>query len=202
MKNGLIIWNVILSLVAGFLLVMQFGSKKGSTSGVKKITGDTSVSNNQFRMAYFEMDSVAANFELVKDLKTELTNKEDAMSAEMATRTKALQQKYNYYQNLAQAGNLSEAQSDAASKEMKVMDDEMKSRKQQMDQDYNNYMVTKQNEIKSKIGAFIKEYNKTRNYSYVVSDDPGLFYFQDTAFNITTDVIKGLNEMYTPKKNK
>jgi outer membrane protein len=202
MKNGLLIWNVILSLVAGFLLVMHFGSKKGSTSGPKKATGDSSVINKQFRIAYFEMDSVAANFDMVKELKTELTNKEDVINTEMTNRTKAIQQKYNYYQNLAQAGNLSEAQSDVASKEMKSMDDEMKNRKQQLDQDYNNYMMTKQNEIKTKIEDFLKEYNATKNYSYIVSYEQGLFYFRDTAYNITTDVVKGLNEKYKPvKKN-
>lgn len=202
MRNGLLIWNVILSLVAGFLLVMHFSSKKSNGSGGKKVTGDGSSMNKQFRIAYFEMDSVAANFDMVKELKTELTKKEDGINNEMTNRTKAIQQKYNYYQNLAQAGNLSEAQSDVASKEMKNMDDEMKNRKQQLDQDYNNYMMTKQNEIKTKIEDFLKEYNATKEYSYIVSYEQGLFYFRDTAYNITTDVVKGLNEKYKPvKKN-
>ena len=203
MKNGLLIWNVILSLGLGFLLIMQFGSKKGKASGVKKSGADSSVAaNQQFRMAYFEMDSVAANFDMVKELKTELSSKEDVINTEMTNRTKAIQQKYNYYQNLAQAGNLSDVQSDAASKEMKVMDEDMKNRKQQLDQDYNNYMMTKQNEIKTKIEDFLKEYNKSKGFSYIVSYEQGLFYFRDTAYNITADVVKGLNEKYKPgKKN-
>ncbi len=202
MKNGLIIWNVILSLVAGYLLFMQFGSKKGKASGIKKYGTDSSVLNHRFRMAYFEMDSVAANFDMVKGLKTEMTNKEDAINAEMTNRTKAIQQKYNYYQNLAEGGSLSEAQKDAAGKELKDMDDEMKNRKQQLDQEYNNFVLTKQNEIKTKIEDFLKEYNKERNYSYIVSYEQGLFYFRDTAYNITDDVVKGLNERYkSVKKN-
>jgi outer membrane protein len=202
MKNGLLIWNVILSLVAGFLLVMHFSSKKGNASGGKKVTGDSSVMNKQFRIAYFEMDSVAANFDMVKTLKTELTNKEDGISTEMTNRTKAIQQKYNYYQNLDQAGKLSDQQRESAGQELKNMDDEMKNRKQQLDQDYNNYMMTKQNEIKTKIEDFLKEYNATKDYSYIVSYEQGLFYFRDTAYNITADVVKGLNEKYKPvKKN-
>lgn len=202
MKNGLLIWNVVLSLLVGFLLVMQFGAKKGKSAGSAKSGGDSTVADGQFRMAYFEMDSIAANFNLVKDLKTEMTNKEAAINAEIENRTKALQQKFNFYQNKAQAGNLSQEQSDAASKEMKDMDDEMKNRKQQLDQDYNNYVMTKQTEIKTKIEDFLKEYNKSKNYSYIVSYEQGLFYFRDTAYNITADVVKGLNEKYKPiKKN-
>ncbi len=201
MKNGLLIWNVVLSLVTGFLLVKQFSSKKAGNSVVKTVSGESTVSNKQFRMAYFEMDTIASQFDLVKTLKKELTKKEDDINAEMTNRSQAIQQKLNYYQKLMSEGKLSKEDEEDASNEVKNMDNEMKNRKQQMDQEYNNFMVTKQNEIKSKIGAFIKEYNKTRNYSYVVSDDPGLFYFQDTAFNITSDVIKGLNEMYKLKKN-
>ena len=202
MKNGLIIWNIILTLVVGFLLILQFGSKKGNESVTKKAGGDSTMQSNQFRIAYFEMDSVAANFDLVKELKTELTTREEAINAEMTNRTKALQQKYNYYQNQAQAGTLSQAQSDIASKEMKDMDDEMKNRKQQLDQDYNNFMMTKQTEIKTKIEEFLQDYNKKKEYTYIVSYEQGLFYYKDTAYNITADVVKGLNEKYKPTKKK
>ena len=86
---------------------------------------------------------------------------------------------------------------------MKSLDEDMKNRKQQLDQEYNNYMMTKQNEIKTKIENFLKDYNKTRNYSYIISYEQGLFYYRDTAYNITTDVVKGLNDFYKdPKNNK
>ena len=203
MNKGLLIWNIILSAVAGILLILQFTSKKNTSPVIKNSVSDTTVSNSKFRIAYFEMDSVAANFDLVRELKTELTKKEEAINSEMSNRAKAIQQKYNYYQNLDQQGSLSDAQKDAAGQELKNMDDEMKNRKQQLDQDYSNHMMSKQNEIKSKIESFLKEYNKTRDYSYIVSYEQGLFYYRDTAFNITTDVVKGLNEFYKqPKKNK
>ncbi|MDZ4808433.1 MAG: OmpH family outer membrane protein [Bacteroidota bacterium] len=202
MKNGLLIWNVTLTLVTGFLLVMHFGSKKENGSGGKKVTGDSSAMNKQFRIAYFEMDSVAAKFHLAKDFQTEVISKEEAINTEMNNRGKAIQQKINFYQNEAQAGKLSQEQSDVASREIKGMDDEMKNRKQQLDQDYNNYVLTRQNEIKTKIKLFINEYNMTKGFTYILSDDPGLFYYQDSAYNITADVVKGLNEKYKPvKKN-
>jgi outer membrane protein len=202
MKNGLLIWNVILSLVAGFLLIMHFGSKKGNASGPGKITGDSSIMNKQFSIAYFEMDSVAAKFHLAKDFQTDVLSKEEAINTEMNNRGRAIQQKIDFYQKEAQAGKLSQEQSEVASREIKGMDDEMKNRKQQLDQDYNNYVMTRQNEIKTKIKLFINEYNKTKGFTYILSDDPGLFYYQDTTYNMTAEVIKGLNEKYKPvKKN-
>ena len=201
MKNGLIIWNVVLSLVAGYLLFIHFSSGKKSTTAAGKIADkDATDTSRQFRIAYFEMDSLAANFDMVKEVKTELNKKEEEISSEMDRLGKSIQQKYNYYQNQAQAGKLTDAQSEAASLEMKKMDDDMKVRKQQLDQEYNDFMLRRQNDIKTKIEGFLNDYNKSKNYSYIVSYEQGLFYYRDTAYNITADVIRGLNEMYKPKK--
>ncbi len=199
MKNGLIIWNVILSLVAGYLLIGQFGSKKNNIKGTDGTYSDKTSSGNQFRMAYFEMDSVAANFDLVKELRTELSKKETEINAELDRLNKNMQQRYNYYQNQAQAGSLSQAQSETASQELKALDDQIKNRKQQLDTEFNELTMRRQNDIKSKIEEFLKKYNETKNYSYIVSYEQGLFYLKDTAYNITPDVVKGLNELYKPK---
>ncbi|HUR65055.1 MAG TPA: OmpH family outer membrane protein [Chitinophagaceae bacterium] len=195
MKNGMLIWNVILSLLVGVLLIMQFSSKT-KKSKVAISSNDSLVNTGQFRMAYFEMDSVAANFELVKEVKTELAKKEDDINREMENLARNYQQKYKYYQDQAQAGSLTQAQLDAAGVEMKKLDDGMKTRKGQLDQEYNDLMVRRQNDIKTKIETFLKEYNKAKNYSYIISYEQGLFYLKDTAYNITPDVVKGLNQLY------
>jgi outer membrane protein len=202
MLRGLLIWNVVLTLAAGFLLVKQFGPA-GNKQGTRKNSGSDSLkSDGQFRMAYFEMDSVAANFDMVKEVKTELTKKEEAINREMDGLGKNFQQKYLYYQNQAKNGSLTQEQSDAASFELKKMDDDMKSRKLQLDQEYNDLMVRRQNEIKTRIETFLKDYNKAKNFSYIISYEQGLFYFRDTAYNITADVVKGLNQLYKPVKTK
>lgn len=201
MKNGMLLWNVVLSLVAGFLLFKQFGPSSGKGPGSNKVQGGDAVKNNrQFTMAYFEMDSVAASFDLVKEVKTELAKKENEISAEVEKLTRTFQQRYGELQNKAQGGTMSQAEIDAASQELKKMDDDIKARKSQLDQEYSNLMVSRQNDIKNKIEAFLKEYNQTKNYSYIISYEQGLFYFRDTAYNITADVVKGLNRFYLKEK--
>ena len=110
MKNGLIVWNVVLTLIAGYLLFTQFGGKKAGTSGNGSVKKDTSSVHTDFRLAYFEMDSVEENFAMVKDVKSELTRKEDAITNELDKLGKEMQQKFNYYQNQAQSGSMTQAQ--------------------------------------------------------------------------------------------
>lgn len=187
-----------MSLVAGYLLITHFTSKKKTSGGVS-ITHSDSSSKGQLGMAYFEMDSVAASVELVKELRAEMIKKEEEINGEMDRLGKNLQQRYNFFQNKAQAGTLTQTESDAASQEMKALDEQMKNRRTQLDQEYNDFTVRRQNDIKLKIEEFFKKYNESKKYSYIVSYEQGLFYFKDTAYNITADVVKGLNEMYKTK---
>lgn len=63
-----------------------------------------------------------------------------------------------------------------------------------------DFKARRQNDIKKKIEDFIKEFNKNRGYTFVLSDDPGLFYYRDTTYNITKEVVKGLNETHKNEK--
>lgn len=202
MKNGLLVWNVLLTLVAGYLLFTHFNSNKKTATGEKKETGAAATVNKDFRIAYFEMDSIEANFSMVKDVKAELSKKEETMNAEMERLGKNLQEKYNYFQGQAQAGTLTETQSQAASQELKNLDDQMKNRKQLLDQEYSDFVMRRMKDVKTKIEDFLKEYNKEKNYSYIVSYEQGLFYYKDSVYNITADVIKGLNGIYKPGSKK
>lgn len=202
MKNGLLVWNVLLTLVTGYLLFTHFSSNKKTATGEKKETGAAATVNKDFRIAYFEMDSIEANFSMVKDVKAELSKKEETMNAEMERLGKNLQEKYNYFQGQAQAGTLTETQSQAASQELKNLDDQMKNRKQLLDQEYSDFVMRRMKDVKTKIEDFLKEYNKEKNYSYIVSYEQGLFYYKDSVYNITADVIKGLNGIYKPGSKK
>lgn len=197
MNRGMLVWNGLLTLVCGFLLYNTWPAKGASAS---PSSGRANVTQGDFRMAYFEMDSIAAHFEMVKELKSEMTKREDAINAELEGLGKTMQQKLNYYQQQATSGALSQEQSDAASREMRTLDDNLKSRKQTLESDYSDYVLRRQNEIKSKIEQYLKEYNQKSAFTYIVSYEPGLFYYKDSAYNITQDLINGLNSQYKSQK--
>ncbi len=199
MKNGMLIWNILLSLAAGYLLITSFGSKtKSATKG--NANNVESNSTSEFKIAYFEMDSVAANFEMVKEVKAELSKKEQEVANELERLGKNIQDKYVFYQNKMQAGTLTEEESGRASQELEKLNEQMKARKQQLDQDYFDLRTRKETDIKSKIENFCTELNKEHKYNYIVSYEQGLFFYKDTAYNITKELVQGLNEKHKPSK--
>lgn len=198
MKNGLLIWNVALTLVAGYLLYSHLNKK----SGVKKpeilrAEGGTD-STSVFRIAYFEMDSVEAHFDMVKDVKAEIGKKDEEYSNQLSRIDMTYNNEYNKLANNAK----SQQEVENAQNQLRVLSETLRNQKQEIDQKYQNFVMLQNLSVKKKIEDFLLDYNKEKNYSYIVSYEQGLFYYRDTAYNITTDLIKGLNEMYKNNKNK
>jgi outer membrane protein len=203
MKNGLIILNVILLLAVGLLFYLHFNSAKtGTKSQIKTEQKDPIDSSAQSgcRIAYFEMDSVAANFEKAKEMQGELEKKEEKMNSEMNRLQNLYQQKYINFQQ--HGATMSSTQLDAARNELGQLDQTIKDTKASLDQDYKTYYVQTQQEILSMIRKFCSEYNKDKRYAIIISNEPGLVFYKDSTMDITRDLLEGLNKTYGKKKSE
>ncbi|NOT52635.1 MAG: OmpH family outer membrane protein [Chitinophagaceae bacterium] len=198
MKNGMLIWNVVLSVVAGVLLFLQFGTKKKTGSPDRSTYGADSLTDKQFRIAYFEMDSVENNFNVVKDVKTEIAAKENEYTNNVNRLDDIYRKKYNDLNSKAEG--MTDQEKMAAQNELLQLGESLKGQKQDLDQKIQDFIMRKNLDVKKKIEDYLKEYNKNKSYSYIISYEQGLFYFKDTAYNITADLIRGLNDYYKQVK--
>lgn len=197
MKNGILILNAVLLVLVGILFYLHFSSKSGNT--VKKSDAKTPVTNTrEFKIAYFEMDSLESSFEMVKDVKNELGKKEESINGELERLERSYRNKASQYQSQAQT--MTQVQSEMATRDMMQLQQNMQSRKQQLDQEYQDFYMRKMKDVKTKIEDYLKDYNAAKGYTYIFAYEPGLFYYRDTAYNITADVVSGLNQQYKKKK--
>ena len=194
MKNAAMILNAVLLVLVAILFYLHFSSKEKPREAVVK-SSQTENFNKDFRIAYFEMDSIENSFAMVKDVKSELSREEDKIKSENARLQKLYAERYNQYQGQ----QLSQVQSEAASKDMMELQDRIRGQQQEMDHKYQDLYMRKMRDVKIKIEDFLKEYNKTKGYSYIFSYEPGFIFYRDTAYNITSDVIRGLNSRYKKK---
>jgi outer membrane protein len=200
MKSGLI-FNIVLLVLVGVLFVLHFTSKKGNEADTKPrvaAKSETAKPGADFRIAYFELDSITNRFNMVKDVKSDLNREEDKMSAEMSQWQKRYNDKLAEYQSQAQ--NMSQVQSENANRDMLQMQETIRNKRQEMDQRYQNLYMQKMQDVRAKIQEYLKEYNKSKGFSYIFGYEPGFIYYRDTALDITADLIQGLNAQYTKKK--
>lgn len=200
MKNGLLVWNIVLTVIAGYLLFTHFNSKGNKVTGNNVTSKDSSSVHSPFRIAYFEMDSVENHFNMVKDVKAEISKKDEEYTNSLSQLEYTYQNKIREYQQKEKSGTMVQADYEKAQIDIRQLEDRLKNRKQELDQQYQDFVMRRNLSVKKKIEDFLTEYNKTKDYSYIVAYEQGLFYYKDTVYNITEDVIKGLNEQYKNKK--
>ena len=200
MKNGLIILNVILLLAVGVLFYLHFSSPGKRTVSIdSKKDNDTSASGggSGSRIAYFEMDSIDSSFEMVKDVKDEL-NKKDEENQRIANE---LDKDYEKRYNELGASAKTPEQVESARQELMQMQAEHNKKKQDLVEQKNTLQFTRIQDIQKTIEEYLKTFNKDKGYNFIFSYERGLIYYKDTMYNITPEIVKGLNEMYKKKKS-
>jgi outer membrane protein len=135
---------------------------------------------------------------MVKDVKAQLNRKEDSINGVLAGIDKQNRDKANEYQG--KAATMTQAQADVARNDMMERNRAFDAQKQQSDQEYKDFYMHRMQDVRSRIEDYLKGYNKSHNYSFIFSYEPGLIYYKDTIYNITSDLVKGLNGIYKNKK--
>jgi len=199
MNKGLLALNIVLLISVAILFFLFFNKKDNASAAIPiRNNHDTAIQKQQTPVAYFDMDSIEANFFLWKQVQTEVVKREAGINDTINQMRNGFQ---SYYQKLqAQSANLSPRQKDSLGNELAQMDAEIKNRTAELNQKYQTYFMSRQQEIVTKIKNYCKEFNKDKKYSYIIAREPGLFYYTDTAYNVTSELLKGLNAFYSKKK--
>jgi outer membrane protein len=198
MKNASLILNLVLLLAVAVLFYLHFSSSK-KTEPVKQASSENNVSvpAGDFRIAYFEMDSINNSFVMVKDVKTELGKEEERINGELTRLQKSYNDKITQYQS--QAKTMSSVESEQANRDILQLQDKIRNTKQTMDQRFQDLYMRKMQDVKTKVEEYLKEYNKGKGYTYILAYEPGFIFYRDSTYNITADLLKGLNAQYKKK---
>ena len=198
MNKVLLILNIVLLLAVGILFILFFTEKKSTGETIIKRPGlDTAGAWQHTPVAYFEMDSIEANFVGFKQMQDEVLKREQVKNDSISILKAYFQNYVLQMQPLFQKMN--SAERDSLNSVVMGIDSEIKNKIADLNQRYETYYFGRRTEIVTKIKNYCKEFNKDRRYSYIIANEP-LFYYADTAYNITSELLRGLNEYYNKKK--
>lgn len=197
MKNILLVFNIILLVLVGYLYYLHFNETK-SNHQPPNSASSSELSNEKSRVAYIDLDSLQNNYGYYQRLKTDFERKQTSANDEIASLQKKYQNRAMQLQQKAATMNQKEQQE--AMQEINKMQQDLQERKQNIDNElYNDNSKMKEN-ILTRIQNFLKNYNKDGRYSYIFSYEPGLMFYKDSTLNITPDVIVGLNKLDSTNK--
>ena len=198
--NRIATWLSVLSLVlVGMLYYFHFTHVDLSKLSFKaKPVDTTATASGNFRIAYFEMDSVDKNYEYAKFIRESLRKKELDLQSELQSLKMRYQKQWTDRQN---KGVTSQAEADKMNQDYEQMMQQFNSEQKKLSDEYEGLKYNMYVKANKKISDFLKEFNKDRGYSYIIADQASLFYYKDTVYNITQELIEGLNHQYK-KENK
>lgn len=197
MKNALLALNLVLLVAVGILFYLHFAGKKGTETRPASSNQKNTTAHGDCRIAYFDMDSINNSFVLIKDVKAELSKEEEKINSTLTNLQKSYNDRITHYQGQSQS--MSQVESEKANRDILQLQDRIRSTKQEMEQKYQDLYMRKMQDVKAKVEEYLKEYNKDKGYAYILAYEPGFIFYRDSALNITSDIITGLNEKYKKK---
>jgi outer membrane protein len=193
--------STLLSALALILVAVLFYLHFNHQEEVKKIRAENNAqkkANTGVTIAYFEMDSVENSLDYVKDAMEKFKLKEQQMNTQLNGLKNNYQRRIEEWNKKGQT--MSQTESEAAQREYNQMNENYQTQKQKLEMELQDLQFKMAQEMNKTIEDYLKKFNKDKGYSYIMTSQPGLIYYKDTAHNITRDLIAGLNLEYKSKK--
>jgi Outer membrane protein len=194
--------STILSIIALVLVAVLFYLH--FNTGQKQKQTAVPVENKpagSFKIAYFDIDSLQEHYLYYKDVLEKIKRKENSMNNELNDMTARYQKKIREWQE--KGNTMTQSEGEAAQREYGMMQQRYQEKKTELEQALQKEQVDGMQELRKQVENFLKEYNQTKGYAYILSYEPGfIIYYKDSAYNITKDLIDGLNARYKENKEK
>ena len=161
--------------------------------------GTTPVCN--IKIAYVDYDSLLTNYNFAQDIQKELLRKEMSINNIIEKERKSLQEEAAEFETKVQ-NNVFATQERAQAEYEKIMkkDQDLLQRSQAMIAEFEKESIAKSNEVTQNIIDYIKEYNSSAKFDFILTKMGGNMLYANEALDITNDVVKGLNAKHSVKK--
>jgi outer membrane protein len=201
MKNLNTILIAVLILAVGVLYFLHFsqGGKPASASKEAIVTNPSAAANGL--IAYVDLDTLLAQMEMYKDLQENLAKKQKDLEGSFGTKYKAFQNNVNDLQNKVNRGLVTRAEAEQMNKQLANDQAQLEELNNTYTQQIQEEGFVSNRKVVDYIMAYLKDYTKDKNIKFVFSYAfGGNLLYTDSAYDITADVLKGVNEKYLSEK--
>jgi outer membrane protein len=192
--------STILGILALVLIGILFWLHFTHVEELKKVSvvAEKNAHTN-FKIAYFDIDSLQAHYVSYQDALEEMKKKE-AYANQQLQNLKARNQK-RFIEIQQKGPTMSQAEGEAANRELGNMEQTYHNTESELMKGLQNDQVEMINNLRKEIEDYLAVYNKENTYAYIFSYQPGfIIYYKDSAYNITNELIQGLNTQSKSKK--
>ena len=171
-------------------------SKTTTTAAKPEVKVDVDVD----KIVFVDSDSLLNQYEYFKVLKNKMEAKGKSADNDMKAKGQAFQRDMQKYQS--EAAGMTAEQRAATEERLSRKQQELQAYQQNAGTAFQNEQAKEQELLYNKVADYLKVYAKNKGYKMVLKYQKGMgdILFADPSLDVTSEVIKGLNEAYTKEK--
>lgn len=203
MKRTNFILNGFLAL-ATVLVFAQCSDKNNNASTSTAAAPAGVAGSSNMKIAYVEIDSLLTKYNFWNDLNELMIQKEENIRTTLNQKAKALDTDAKEFQRKMENNGFASRER-AEQEQMRLMkqQQELQALQQKLSDELAAENQKNSLQLRDSINSFLKVYNKDKGYDMIISNTgfDNLLY-ANPAYNITQEIIDGLNARYTPSSAK
>jgi outer membrane protein len=184
--------NIILA--AGILVsLVLFISNKKQAGGTSTKKDDVSQS---LKIAYVDLDTIQSKYTFYQEKMQEFEKKKEMADRDL---NNAFQKIDNERVTFLKRGeSITQAEAENFQRIYQGKMQNLEEQKKNMENNIAEDGLKTMEELRNKMNDFLEEYNKKAKYSFIFSYSAGMnvLFYKDSAYNITAEVVEGLNQSY------
>ena len=160
---------------------------------------DAAQSNpTKLKIAYVEVDSIMSQYKFCKDYSLILQKKGQNIQSTLAAKQQQLQAAAANFQQKVQQNAYTREQAEAINAGLQRQNADLQTLNQRLSNEFQTETNKYNNSLRDSIQNFLKVYNKDKKYTLILSKAGDNLLYADKAYDITNEVIAGLNKSYKP----
>ena len=153
------------------------------------------------KIAYVEVDSLMTQYDFAKDYSVTLQKKSNNARNTLTTKGNALQAAVNnFQQKLNNNGFTSREQAASQQAAIERQQRDLQELQARLENELASETAKFNETLRDSLQSFLKAYNKDKQYSLILTKQGDNILLADKRYDITQDVINGLNKRYKPAK--
>lgn len=155
------------------------------------------------KVAYVEVDSLMTQYDFAKDYSVTLQKKSNNARNTLTQKGNALQAAVNnFQQKLNNNGFTSREQAASQQAAIERQQRDLQELQARLENELANETAKFNETLRDSLQSFLKDYNKEKQFSLILTKQGDNILLADKKFDITQDVINGLNKRYKPAAKK
>lgn len=184
-----------------FAVVTTFGLTSCNKSAPKmdEKTTTTQTKTASTKIAYVEVDSIMTQYQFCKDYSKILNLKGTNIQKTLASRQQALQGAAANFQQKVQQNAYTREQAEAIQAGLQKQSGDLQALNQRLSNEFQAETAKYNQALHDSIQHYLAVFNKDGKYGMIFAKQGDNVLYADKAYDITTEVVAGLNKAYKGK---